>query len=154
MAAGTSGRDSLSPIDAGLRLQSAAMRAGLRGDSSNGGETVMQTADLDAKEIMIHVNRARELTRQAQLKGAGLELRTSYEEYRIFLTEHASAPQTESLRRELQSAMDEALNTCYAARDSAVVKGTHPFRCEHPAKTGILVVEEDEPVKPPPSATP
>jgi serine/threonine-protein kinase len=149
IAAGASGRDSLSPIDAGLRLQSAAMRAGLRGDSSGGGETVMQTADLDAKEIMIHVNRARELTRQAQLKGAGLELRTSYEEYRIFLTEHASAPQTESLRRELQSAMDEALNTCYAARDSAVVKGTHPFRCEHPAKTGILVVEEDEPAKTP-----
>jgi serine/threonine protein kinase len=143
------GRDSLSPIDAGLRLQSAAMRAGLRGDSGGGGESVMQSAELDAKEIMIHVNRARELTRQAQLKGAGLELRTSYEEYRIFLTEHASAPQTESLRKELQSAMDEALNTCYAARDSAVVKGAHPFRCEHPAKTGILVVEEDEPAKAP-----
>ena len=147
--AGTPGRDSLSPIDAGLRLQSAAMRAGLRGDSSGGGETVMQTADLDAKEIMIHVNRARELTRQLQLKGAGLELRTSWEEYRIFLTEHASAPQTASLRSELQSAMDEALNTCYAARDSAVVKGQHPFRCEHPAKTGILVVEDDEPAKTP-----
>jgi serine/threonine-protein kinase len=141
--------DSLSPIDAGLRLQSAAMRAGLRGDSSTGGDAVMQTAEMDAKEIMNHVNRARELTRQAQLKGAGLELRTSYEEYRIFLTEHASAPQTESLRKELQSAMDEALNTCYAARDSAVVKGAHPFRCEHPAKTGILVVEEDEPPKTP-----
>jgi serine/threonine-protein kinase len=143
------GRDSLSPIDAGLRLQSAAMRAGLRGDSSSGGEAVMQTAELDAKEIMIHVNRARELTRQMQLKGAGLELRTSYEEYRIFLTEHASAPQTESLRKELQSAMDEAVNTCSAARDSAVAKGTHPFRCEHPAKTGILVVEDDEPPKSP-----
>jgi hypothetical protein len=145
----TPARDSLSPIDAGLRLQSAAMRAGLRGDSSGGGDAVMQTAELDAKEIMIHVNRARELTRQAQFKGAGLELRTSFEEYRIFLTEHATAPQTESLRRELQSAMDEALNTCYAARDSAVIKGAHPFRCEHPAKTGILVVEEDEPAKTP-----
>jgi serine/threonine protein kinase len=147
--AASAGSDSLSPIDAGLRLQSAAMRAGLRGDSGLGAAPVMQTADLDAREIMIHVNRARELARQMQLKGAGLELRTSYEEYRIFLTEHASAPQTESLRKELQSAMDEALNTCYAARDSAVVKGTHPFRCEHPAKTGILVVEEDEPAKSP-----
>ena len=105
----------------------------------------MQAAESDAHEIMIHVNRARELARQMQLKGAGLELRTSYEEYRIFLTEHASAPQTESLRKELQSAMDEALNTCYAARDSAVAKGTHSFRCEYPAKTGILIVEEDDP---------
>jgi hypothetical protein len=30
-----------------------------------------------------------------------------------------------------------------------VAKGTHPFRCEHPAKTGILVVEDDEPPKSP-----
>jgi hypothetical protein len=148
-AAGSSGRDSLSPIDAGLRLQSAAMHAGMRGDSGVGAAPVMQTADLDAREIMVHVNRARELVRVMQLKGAGLELRTSYEEYRIFLTEHASAPQTESLRKELQGAMDEALNTCYAARDSAVVKGTHPFRCEHPAKTGILVVEDEEPPRSP-----
>lgn len=137
--------DSLSPIDAGLRLQNAAMHAGLRGDSGAGATTVMQTAELDAHEIMIHVNRARELSRQMQLKGAGLELRTSYEEYRIFLTEHASAPQIVSLRAELQMAMDEALNACSAARDSAVAKGNHPFRCEHPAKTGILVVEDDEP---------
>jgi hypothetical protein len=141
------GRDSLSPIDPGLRLQSAAMRAGLRGDSTTAGgaATLMQTAESEAHEIMLHVNRAREFARQMQLKGAGLELRTSYEEYRIFLTEHANAPQTESLRRELQSAMDEALNTCYAARDSAAAKGAHPFRCEHPAKTGILVVEDDDP---------
>jgi hypothetical protein len=140
-----SGHDSLSPIDAGLRLQSAAMRAGLRGDSSAGATAVMQTAESDAHEIMIHVNRARELSRQMQLKGAGLELRTSYEEYRIFLTEHATAPQTELLRKELQSAMDEAMNVCSAARDSAVARGNHPFRCEFPAKTGILVVEEDDP---------
>jgi hypothetical protein len=105
----------------------------------------MQTAESDAHEIMIHVNRARELSRQMQLKGAGLELRTSYEEYRIFLTEHATAPQTELLRKELQSAMDEAMNVCSAARDSAVARGNHPFRCEFPAKTGILVVEEDDP---------
>jgi hypothetical protein len=149
LSASAPGHDSLSPIDAGLRLQNAAMRAGGHGDSSAGTAAVMQAAESDAHEIMIHVNRARELTRQMQLKGAGLELRTSYEEYRIFLTEHASAPQTELLRKELQSAMDEALNTCYAARDSAVVKGTHPFRCEHPAKTGILVVEDDEPAKSP-----
>jgi hypothetical protein len=145
LSAAASGHDSLSPIDAGLRLQTAAMRAGLRGDSSAGASAVMQTAESDAHEIMIHVNRARELSRQLQLKGAGLELRTSYEEYRIFLTEHATAPQTESLRKELQSAMDEAMNVCSAARDSAVARGNHPFRCEFPAKTGILVVDEDDP---------
>jgi phage host-nuclease inhibitor protein Gam len=125
------------------------MRAGLRGTGDSAGtagtSTVMQSAETDASEIMLHVNRAREFSRQGQLKGAGLELRTSYEEYRIFLTEHASAPQIASLRTELQSAMDEAVNACHAARDSVAVKGGHTFRCEHPAKTGILVVEDEEP---------
>ena len=122
------------------------MRAGVRGDSAGpvGPSTVMQTAESDANEIMLHVNRARELSRHGELKGAGLELRTSWEEYRIFLTEHASATQIPPLRTELQSAMDEALNACHAARDSVAAKGGRPFRCEHPAKTGILVVEDED----------
>jgi len=93
--------------------------------------------------VMLHVNRARDFTRQMQLKGAGLELRTAYEEYRIFLTEHASAPQKDTLRAELQQAIDGALATCQAARDSALARGARPFRCQHPAQTGILQQEED-----------
>jgi hypothetical protein len=62
--------------------------------------------------------------------------------YRIFLTEHAAAPQTESLRAELQAAMDEALAACHAASDAAKARGGKAFKCEHPAKNGILVGEE------------
>jgi hypothetical protein len=87
------------------------------------------------------VNRAREFSRSNQLKGAGLELQTAYEEYRIFLTEHAAAPQTETLRSALQGAMDEALSTCAATRDSLAQHGGRAIRCQYPAKTGVLVEE-------------
>jgi serine/threonine-protein kinase len=143
------GGDSLSPIDGGLRLRRAAMQAQLRanGDSTAAASVpaTNQSADSDSREVMIHVNRARELSRTMQLKGAGLELRTAYEEYRIFLTEHAAAPQIEMLQRELQAAMDQALGACHAARDSIATHGGHPIRCEHPAKSGILVVDDDTP---------
>jgi hypothetical protein len=139
--------DSLSPMDSGLRLRRAAMQATLRagGDSApvNAVPAGSSTAESDAREVMLHVNRAREFTKQMQLRGAGLELRTAFEEYRIFLTEHASAPQKDMLRGELQQAIDEALNTCKVARDSAVARGARPFRCQHPAQTGILQQEED-----------
>ncbi len=139
--------DSLSPFDGGLRLRRAAMQAALRagGDSTpvNVVPAGTSTAASDAREVMLHVNRARDFTRQMQLKGAGLELRTAYEEYRIFLTEHASAPQKDTLRAELQQAIDGALATCQAARDSALARGARPFRCQHPAQTGILQQEED-----------
>ena len=101
------------------------------------------TAEADSREVMLHVTRARDFTKQLQLRGAGLELRTAFEEYRIFLTEHASAPQTELLRNELQQALDDALATCKVARDSAVARGARPFRCRHPAQTGILQEDED-----------
>jgi hypothetical protein len=125
------------------------MQAQLRanGDSTAAASVpaTNQSADSDSREVMIHVNRARELSRTMQLKGAGLELRTAYEEYRIFLTEHAAAPQIEMLQRELQAAMDQALGACHAARDSIATHGGHPIRCEHPAKSGILVVDDDTP---------
>ncbi|MDB4886874.1 MAG: hypothetical protein JWN79_2312, partial [Gemmatimonadetes bacterium] len=130
-------------------LERAALQAGRRaiGDSSDAGPrlTVMQSAEDDAREVMVHVNRARELSRTGELGGAGLELRTAYEEYRIFLTEHAAAPQVETLRRDLQAAMDGALAACNAAREADVAGGGKGFRCEHPAKTGILVVYDTAP---------
>ena len=141
--------DSLSPFDGGMRLRRAAMHASLRagGDSipANAVPASTQSAEGDAKEVMLHVARARDFTKQMQLRGAGLELRTAYEEYRIFLTEHASAPQTEVIRRELQIALDEAIHSCQMARDSAIARGARPFRCRHPAQTGILLEEEDSP---------
>ncbi len=140
--------DSLSPIDAGLRLRRAGARSELHanGDSldPSAGVVPMQGADVDAREVMLHVTRGRDFSRGMQLKLAGLELRTAYQEYRIFLTEHASTPQVEMLRRELQVAMDEALAACGTARDSVAARGGPPLRCEHPAKTGVLVVEGDD----------
>ncbi len=139
--------DSLSPFDGGLRLRRAAMQAMMRasGDSApvNAVPATTNTADADAKEVMLHVNRARDFTKQMQLRGAGLELRTAFQEYRIFLTEHAAAPQTEMIRGELQQALDDALATCKAARDSAIARGTRPFQCRHPAQTGILQQDDD-----------
>ena len=144
--------DSLSPFDGGLRLRRAAMQATLRagGDSApvNAVPAATSTAAADAKEVMLHVNRAHDFTRQMQLRGAGLELRTAFEEYRIFLTEHAAAPQTDTLRRALQQAIDDALATCQAARDSAVARGARPFRCRHPAQTGILQEDADSSAAP------
>jgi hypothetical protein len=138
--------DSLSPLDGAIRLRNAAMHDARRadGDSTADGSrpAVMQSAESDAKELLANVKRARELTRSNQLPGAGLELRTAYQMYRIFLTEHASAPQTESLRAELQAAMDEALAACHTASDAAKARGGKAFKCEHPAKNGILVGEE------------
>jgi hypothetical protein len=139
--------DSLSPFDGGFRLRRAAMQAAQRasGDSApvSAVPPTSNTAEADAREVMMHVNRAREFTRQMQLRGAGLELRTAFQEYKIFLTEHASAPQTEMLRSELQQALDGALATCQVARDSAIARGARPFRCRHPAQTGILQEDED-----------
>lgn len=139
--------DSLSPFDGGLRLRRAAMQAAER---ANGDSTPVSTvppttstAEADAREVMLHVNRARDFTRQMQLRGAGLELRTAFQEYKIFLTEHASAPQTEMLRSELQQAIDGALEICKVARDSAIARGARPFRCRHPAQTGVLQEDED-----------
>jgi hypothetical protein len=139
--------DSLSPMDGGLRLRRAAMHATERanGDSTpvSAVPPTTSTAEADAREVMLHVNRARDFTRQGQLRGAGLELRTAFQEYKIFLTEHASAPQTDMLRSELQQAIDGALETCKVARDSALARGARPFRCRHPAQTGILQEDED-----------
>jgi hypothetical protein len=143
----SSSSDSLSPMDGGLRLRRAAMQATERanGDSAPASAVppTTSTAEADAREVMLHVNRARDFTRQMQLRGAGLELRTAFQEYKIFLTEHASAPQTEMLRNELQQAIDGALETCKVARDSAIARGARPFRCRHPAQTGILQEDED-----------
>jgi serine/threonine-protein kinase len=139
--------DSLSPMDGGLRLRRAAMQAAERanGDSApvSAVPPTTSTAEADAREVMLHVSRAKEFTRQMQLRGAGLELRTAFQEYRIFLTEHAAAPQTEMLRSELQAAIDGALETCRVARDSAAARGERTFRCRHPAQTGILQEDED-----------
>ena len=142
----------LSPMDPGQRLESAALAAGRRaaGDTTSGTPrtAVMQSAEEDTREIMVHVDRARSLTGGGELQGAGLELRTAYEEYRIFLTEHASAPQVERLRGDLQSAMDGALAACNSARAAEVAGGGKGFRCEHPARTGVLVVYDDAPASP------
>jgi hypothetical protein len=133
--------DDLSPLGS----RHAAMHLGAVGDSgATTGAPGTQTAELDAKEVLMHVTRAKELSRLRQLKGAGMELRTAYEEYRIFLTEHAAAPQTGMLRQELQVAMDESLNACRVARDSVMARGEPGFRCQHPAKTGILMDDSEE----------
>jgi serine/threonine-protein kinase len=141
------GGDSLSPMDGGLRLRRAAMQATQRagGDSTpvSAVPPTSNTADADAREVLLHINRARDFTRQMQLREAGPELRIAFQEYRIFLTEHASAPQKEMIRSELQLALDDALATCKVARDSALARGARPFRCRHPAQTGILQEDED-----------
>ena len=140
-AAHPAGADSLSPL--GSRY--AATHLGALGDSSTmGGAPGTQTAEQDAREVLMHVTKARELSRTMMLKGAGMELRTAYEEYRIFLTEHASAPQTAMLRQELQTAMDEGLAACRTARDSVAARGGPAFKCQHPAKTGILMDDSED----------
>jgi serine/threonine-protein kinase len=144
--------DTLSPLGS----RHAAMHLGAVGDSV-GGAPGTQTAEQDAREVLMHVNKARELSRTRMLKGAGMELRTAYEEYRIFLSEHAAAPQTAMLRQELQTAMDEGLNACRTARDSVAARGGPNFRCQHPAKTGILMDDSEEAAAasaPPPVAPP
>jgi serine/threonine-protein kinase len=131
--------DSLSPLG-----RHGAMHLGAVGDSTDGNMAPgTQTAEQDAREVLMHVAKARELSRTNMLKGAGMELRTAYEEYRIFLTEHASAPQTAMLRQELQTAMDEGLAACGAMRDSVAARGGPKLRCQHPAKTGILLDDSD-----------
>ena len=140
-AARTPVGDTLSPLGS----RHAAMHLGAMGDSGTvAGAPGTQTAEQDAREVLMHVAKARELSRTMMLKGAGMELRTAYEEYRIFLTEHASAPQTAMLRQELQTAMDDGLAACRTARDSVTARGGPNFRCQHPAKTGILMDDSDE----------
>ena len=133
---GSAMRSALSPMDAGQRLESAA----LAGDSGGVRAAVMQTAEEYEREIMTHVTRAREMTERDELEGVGSELRTAWEEYRIMLAEHASAPQLERVRHELQAVIDEALASCQDARVKEIAAGGPPFRCEHPAKTGTLLV--------------
>jgi serine/threonine-protein kinase len=135
------GADTLSPLGS----RHASMHLGAVGDSGmTTGAPGTQTAEQDAREVLMHVTRARELSRTMALKGAGMELRTAYEEYRIFLTEHAAATQTAMLRQELQTALDEGLAACRAARDSVAARGGPNFRCQHPAKTGILMDDSED----------
>jgi len=137
--------DSLSPIDGATRLRVAAMHEIGRadGDSTLGASRpLMQSAESDAAEVLANIKRARDYTHTNQLSGAGLQLRTAYEMYRIYLTEHAGAPQTDTLRTELQVAMDEALAACHTASDAARARNGKAFKCEHPAKSGILVGDE------------
>jgi hypothetical protein len=142
--------DSLSPVG-----RHGAMHLGAVGDSTEGGAAPgTQTAEQDAREVLMHVAKARELSRTNMLKGAGMELRTAYEEYRIFLTEHAAAPQTAMLRQELQTAMDEGLAACAAARDSSAARGGPKLRCQHPAKTGILLDDSDDAASAPAGSSP
>ena len=141
--------DTLSPLGS----RHAAMHLGAIADSGTAsGAPGTQTTEQDAREILMHVARARELARTMALKGAGMELRTAYQEYRIFLTEHASAPQTAMLRQEMQAAMDEGLAACRVARDSVVAQGRPAFRCQHPAKTGVLMDDSEEATTAPPPA--
>jgi hypothetical protein len=147
--------DSLSPIDGATRLRNAAMHEIGRadGDSTIGvSRPLMQSAESDATEVLANIKRARDYTHTNQLSGAGLQLRTAYEMYRIYLTEHAGAPQTDTLRTELQVAMDEALAACHTASGAAKERGGRAFKCEHPAKSGILVGDEI-PVETPTPAT-
>ncbi len=142
------GADTLSPLGS----RHAAMHLGAIPDSgAAAGAPGTQTAEQDAREVLMHVARARELARTMALKGAGMELRTAYEEYRIFLTEHAAAPQTAMLRQEMQAAMDEGMAACRTARDSVIARGAPGFRCLYPAKTGVLMddTEEAAPATPP-----
>jgi hypothetical protein len=138
--------DSLSPLDGAMQLRNAAIREARRADGDSTADVsrpvMIQSAEADARDVLASIKRARDLTHANQLAGAGMELRTTYQMYRIFLTEHAAAPQTESLRTELQTAMDEALTACRAASAAAKARGGHAFKCEHPAKNGILVGEE------------
>jgi hypothetical protein len=142
--------DSLSPFG-----RHGAMHLGALGDSTDASAAPgTQTADQDAREVLMHVAKARDLSRTNMLKGAGMELRTAYEEYRIFLTEHAAAPQTATLRQELQTAMDEGLAACAAVRDSLAGRGGPKVRCQHPAKTGILLDDSDDGASTPPGSSP
>ncbi len=143
--------DTLSPLGS----RHAAMHLGALGDSGAvAGAPGTQTAEQDAREVLMHVAKARELSRTTMLKGAGMELRTAYEEYRIFLTEHAAAPQTATLRQALQAAMDEGLAACRASRDSVAARGGPNFRCQHPAKTGILMDDSEDAAAAAPAAPP
>ena len=145
------GADTLSPLGS----RHAAMHLGAIADSGTApGAPGTQTAEQDAREVLMHVARAREMARTMALKGAGMELRTAYEEYRIFLTEHAAAPQTPMLRQEMQAAMDEGLAACRAARDSVVAQGRPGFRCLYPAKTGVLMDDSEEAASATPSPAP
>jgi serine/threonine-protein kinase len=133
----------LSPVDPGLVLRAAAMRS--TADSSDAGHAaVMQSAEAAAREIFGTVTRARGFIHEGQLEGAGKDLRVAFEEYQIFRTEHASAPQMDSIKVNLQAAMDEALSACGMVRDSLAARPGRKIKCQHPAKDGILVVELDD----------
>jgi hypothetical protein len=139
----------LSPMAAGQRLESTARQAARQatGDTANGEPhaAVMQSSEDDTREIMLHVTRAHTFTHSDDLAEAGRELRTAYEEYRIFLSEHAAAPQVDQLRGSLQTAIDDALTACNASRIAELASGGRAFRCEHPARTGVLMVYDAGP---------
>jgi serine/threonine-protein kinase len=142
-SARTTGGDSLSPVDPGLVLRVAAMRTA--GDSSDSGHAaVLQTADAAAQEIFTNVTRATGEIHSSQLEGAGKDLQVAFREYQIFRTEHASAPQLDSIKVRLQAAMDEALHACGVVRDSLDARAGRKIKCQHPAKDGVLVVELDD----------
>jgi hypothetical protein len=98
------------------------------GDSASGALPSGSVVD-QAREVLVHINRARRLFTHQQVPKANAELRTAHEKLAAFAAEHPRTRETQMLRQQLRNVSGDALAACQAARDSAAVAGRRAVVC-------------------------
>ena len=104
--------------------------AWLRASGDSASEALPAGSAVDqAREVLGHINRARQLFATRQLPKASAELRVAHEEFALFAAGHPGSRETQTLRQQLTLVSRDALAACHAARDSAAVTGRRAIVC-------------------------
>lgn len=95
----------------------------------------------EARELFGHINRARRLTASQQVMRAGPELRTAFEEFFVFQTEHPYAPQTRALRIQLSNVSRAALVACGNGSDTTSIRARRGSMCDGLEKATAAIAQ-------------
>ena len=94
---------------------------------------------IEARELFGHISRARRLASTQQVNKAGPELRTAFEEFFVFQSEHPGMPQTATLRQQLLKVSREALVACGNGLDTSSVRARRASMCDGLEKASAAI---------------
>ena len=114
---------------------------GANGDSS-GNLAAVPPVVSEAREVMGHVNRARHLFAANQPTKALPELRTGYEEYRVFAADHPGTREAQAIRNQLSAVTDAALADCPARPDTLAPADRRAMICAALAKAAAIASQD------------
>ena len=110
---------------------------GANGDSS-GNLAAVSPVMAEAREVMGHVNRARHFFAANQPAKALPELRTGYEEYRVFAADHPGTREAQAIRGQLSAVTDAALADCPARPDTLARADRRAMMCAALARAATI----------------